>query len=60
MYAPCVIQNKVSAAESDSTPDYKKPKLRRFGDIAELTQAVGPNGKGDGGGGGSSINMTGL
>jgi hypothetical protein len=30
-----------------------------MGDVAELTQAIGPNGMGDGGGG-SSMNMTGL
>ena len=51
---------KIAAAQSNSTSDYTKPKLQRFGDVAELTQNVGPNGKGDGGGGGSATNMTGL
>ena len=48
------------SAKKTAKPECEKLKLQRYGDEAGLTQAIGPNGMGDGGGGGSSMNMTGL
>lgn len=48
----------MTSDEPTPRQEYDKPKLRRFGDVAELTQAVGRTGMGDGGGTGMS--MTGL
>jgi hypothetical protein len=39
---------------------YQKPVVSVYGDIRDITQSAGPNGKGDGGGGGATMNMTSL
>ena len=45
------LETIATGARRDRRPAYRRPRLQRFGDVAELTAQVGTTGNNDMGGG---------